>query len=31
MIPKRFFMEGVSEQHIIGMSAGMALNELFLM
>ena len=25
-IPKRFFMEGVSEQHIIGMSAGMALN-----
>ena len=25
-IPSRFFMEGVSEQHVIGMSAGMALN-----
>ena len=25
-IPERFFMEGVSEQHIIGMAAGMALN-----
>lgn len=24
-IPKRFFMEGVSEQHIIGMAAGMAM------
>ncbi len=24
-IPDRFFMEGVSEQHIIGMSAGMAM------
>jgi transketolase len=25
-IPNRFFMEGVSEQHIIGMAAGMAMN-----
>ena len=25
-IPDRFFMEGVSEQHIIGMAAGLALN-----
>ena len=25
-IPERFFMEGVSEQHIIGMAAGLALN-----
>ncbi len=25
-IPSRFFMEGVSEQHVIGMSAGLALN-----
>ena len=24
-IPERFFMEGVSEQHIIGMSAGLAM------
>lgn len=24
-LPKRFFMEGVSEQHIIGMAAGLAL------
>ncbi len=24
-IPNRFFMEGISEQHIVGMSAGMAL------
>jgi transketolase len=24
-IPERFFMEGISEQHIIGMSAGMAM------
>ena len=24
--PDRFFMEGISEQHIIGMSAGLALN-----
>ena len=23
-IPERFFMEGISEQHIIGMAAGMA-------
>ena len=23
--PERFFMEGVSEQHIIGMAAGLAL------
>ena len=23
--PKRFFMEGISEQHIIGMAAGMAM------
>ena len=23
--PKRFFMEGISEQHIIGMAAGMAI------
>ena len=26
-IPSRFFMEGVSEQHIIGMAAGLALNK----
>jgi len=25
-IPDRFFMEGVSEQHIVGMAAGLALN-----
>ena len=25
VLPKRFFMEGVSEQHIIGMAAGLAL------
>ena len=24
-IPARFFMEGISEQHLIGMSAGMAM------
>ena len=24
--PERFFMEGISEQHIVGMAAGMALN-----
>jgi transketolase len=24
-IPERFFMEGISEQHIIGMSAGLAM------
>lgn len=24
-LPKRFFMEGVSEQHIIGMAAGLAM------
>ena len=27
-MPKRFFMEGISEQHIIGMAAGMAKTEL---
>ena len=26
-IPSRFFMEGVSEQHIIGMAGGLALNK----
>lgn len=25
-IPNRFFMEGISEQHIIGMAAGLAMN-----
>lgn len=25
-IPERFFMEGVSEQHVIGMAAGLAMN-----
>ncbi len=25
-IPERFFMEGVSEQHVVGMAAGLAMN-----
>ena len=25
-IPERFFMEGIAEQHIIGMAAGLALD-----
>ena len=27
-IPERFFMEGVSEQHVIGMAAGLAMEGL---
>ena len=28
-VPERFFMEGVSEQAIVGMSAGLALEGIF--
>ena len=29
--PERFLMEGISEQHIIGMASGLAMDALYIM